>query len=150
MVAIVPAPAVQFQPLAPPAVSVAQSPAHKVCDGEAVMVGTAITLMLIVLVEVHNPLFVPVTVYTVLAVGHKTARLPVATVVDGGAVQVYVLAPEALTKAQLPAQTAVGELTERVGVATTVTAMVLEATQPKLFVPVAVYTVDVPGHTVAE
>ena len=85
---MVPAPAVQFQPLAPPAVRVAQLPAQRLDDGDAVIVGAAITLMLIVLVDVHNPPFVPVTVYTVLAVGHSTARLPVATVVDGGAVQV--------------------------------------------------------------
>jgi hypothetical protein len=77
---------------------------------------------------------VPVTVYVVVAAGATVMLLPVKL----PGCQVYEVAPLAVRKAGLPAQTAAGPLTVTVGDDVTVTATVPVAVHPDTVTPVTV------------
>ena len=95
-------PGVQVKVMAPPAVKVAGVPAQmEVGDALAVMVGLGATTTLIVLVPMQPNVFVPVTVYTVVAEGVMATEKPT----EAPGFQVNVAAPVADNVAEFPAQT---------------------------------------------
>lgn len=105
-----------------------------------VNVGNGLTVTVVVLVALHDP-ELPLTVYTVVLVGLTVTDVAVAPVLH-----VYVVAPETLSTAGLPAQT-VAVFTLSVRLETTVTVEVLFPLHDPL-VPVTVYTVVTVGLAV--
>lgn len=99
--------------------------------------GFETTVMVDVAVPVQPAVDVPVTVYTVVAAGLPVTLLPVEPL--NPAVQAYVLAPDALRVAVLPAQT-MGELTVTVGLGDKVIFSVVVCEQPPALVTTRVYT----------
>ena len=119
---------------APEAVSVAEAPAQIV--GEfTVTTGFGLTVTVDVVVPVH-PDNVPVIVYTVVAVGVAVTLAPVVEESPVAGDQAYVVAPEAVSAAEAPAQI-VGEFTVMTGFDETVTVEVAVPAQPEV-VPVTV------------
>ena len=103
-------------------------------DALAVIVGLGIMLIEMVVVFEQEPLF-PVTVYAVVIVGVTTILAPV----KAPGFQVYVVAPDAVKVADVPAQIAVAEATAvTVRVGFTVKFNVLVAVQPNVVLPTTV------------
>ena len=118
----------QLYEVAPPAVSVAEDPAHIV--GElTVIAGNAFTVTVEVAVPAHPEAFVPVTVYVVVDTGDAVTLAPVVAdnVLPGD--HVYEVAPLAVSVAEDPAHI-VALLTVITGLVPTVTVVVVEAEQP--------------------
>lgn len=138
-------PGCQVYEAAPPPVSVTVPPVQMVpCEVVAVTVGVEATATAKVCVLVQ-PLVVPVTVYVVFELG-ATARLEPGKLPG---IQVYVLAPFAVSVVELPLHTEEAPETETLGMACTVIGSVVVAEQVPL-VPVSVYVVEAAGVTVIE
>jgi len=109
-----------------------------VADGFMFKVGLVVTFTLIVLVVVQPLLLVAFTVYVVVEVGVAVTGEPVALLKLPAGLQLYVLAPVAVSVVVLPAQTVNEDAVKvRVGKGLTVTVNVLVAVQPAV-VPVRV------------
>lgn len=111
----------------------------------AATVGNGFTVTVTVVVPVHPLTEVPVMVYVVVAVGHAFTLEPVVALSAVLGVQVYVLAPLAVSVAQLPWQIVAGG-TVIVGVGFTVTVTTCVSVHPLALVPVIVYEVVTVGH----
>lgn len=120
---------------APVPANVAEDPAQTAVGFElAVNVGNEFTVKEIVFVFVH-PAEVPVTVYTVVAVGETTVVVPD----NAPGFHVYDVAPLPVNVADCPAQIAVGfDIAVTVGFGFTTKFTVLVAVQPKVVVPTTV------------
>jgi hypothetical protein len=119
---------------APPAVKVAVLPAHIV--GEfTVTVGVGLTVTVVVLTPEQTPV-VPVTVYTVVAVGLAVTLVPEVPLRPVPGDQLYVVPPDAVKVELEPAQI-VAELTVTVGVGVTLTVIEVDPVHP-LAVPLTI------------
>lgn len=106
--------------------------------------GVAFTVMTRVAVPVQ-PADVPVTVYVVVVAGETVCVAPLRL----PGIQLYVVAPEAVSEVLLPEQIVVlVAVVVTVGVGLTVMVRVAVFVQPFAFVPVTVYVVVVVGETV--
>jgi hypothetical protein len=122
------------------ALMVPLAPAHKGRGPVVVILGKLYTSTSVVAVFVQPLPSVPVTVYTVYAVG-----LTLQVAVAGPPVQVYVLAPPPLSKLLLPLHImGVPELAVTLGLVLPVTSIVAVFEQPAPLVPVTVYVVVPP------
>ncbi len=122
-------PVFQVYVVAPPAVNVVDCPTQIVAE-VAVTVGKGFTIIEVVLVLLHVPLF-PVTVYVVVTVGDNAI-----VVVVGPVFHVYVVAPPAVRVVVCPTQI-VADVAVTVGKGFTVTAVVCVLEQVPLL-PVTV------------
>lgn len=131
--------------LAPLAVNVTAVLAHTVPEDCVIVIdGSAFTDIPSVVAEVQLAELTPVSVYTLLVVGVKAAVD--AVIADGPPVQVYVLAPPAVKLAAVWAHTVADDgLMLSTGKVLVVIPAVAVDTQPELFVPVTVYTLDILG-----
>ena len=131
---------------APVAARVVEAPAHIVASVPALTVGNGLTVSVAV-VEPLQPFAVPVTVYVVVAVGEAITDAPVVALRPVEGVQAYVVAPEAVSVAEEPAQIAAGPLIVTVGFGFTVTVAFTAELQPDA-VPVTVYVVVAEGEAI--
>ena len=94
----------QLNVAAPLAVSVVLFPSQIVCAAEAIVtVGTGLTVTVTVVVPVH-PFVVPDTVYVVVDVGFAVTTAPVVEDKPVEGLQLYVVAPLAVSETLLPLQ----------------------------------------------
>ena len=122
-----PAAGLQIYVVAPLTVSETLLPLHIVADeGVTVIVGCGFTVTVVVAVFVHPFPSVPVTVYVVVVVGFAVTVAPVGEDKPVAGLQVYVVAPLAVSDVLLPLQivAVVGE-TVTVGLGFTVTVIVV-------------------------
>lgn len=124
--------------LAPLAVKLVVVPGQIVALAVAVTVGLGATVTCTVVVPVQPLPLVPVMEYTVVATGVAVTMLPVEVLKEPAGDQVYVLAPLTLSVAEAAGQMVVFVEAVKVGVVTTVTAVVFVPTQPLASLPVMV------------
>jgi len=103
-----------------------------------VITGSGFTVTVTCAVAVHPLLSVPVTVYVVVEEGVAVTEEPVEELRDADGLQVYVLAPLAVSVADAPLQMAGGGVTVITGSGFTVTVTCAVAVHPLLSVPVTV------------
>jgi hypothetical protein len=115
--------------------------------GFRLIIGTVLTVILIVAVSKQPAEEVPITVYVVEALGETEIDAPVWLPGD----QAYVVAPLAVNNVDSPLHI-IGSLVlaKTLGSVLTVTVIMLVLTQPALLVPVTVYVVVAVGDTVIE
>jgi ABC-type sugar transport system substrate-binding protein len=111
-----------------------------VVDGDTEIVGSGFTVTVVAAVFWHPLMSVPVTVYIVVAVGEAKTDAPVPTDRPPVGVQLYVLAPVAVSGVLEPIQMAMAEAGEiaTVGSGFTVIVLVPVFTHPFTSVPVTV------------
>ena len=137
--------------LAPDTVNVALDVAQIVFDVAVVVnVGIGLTFTVAVAGALLQPALVPVTVYTVVAVGEAVGFAALGLLNPVELIHVYVVAPLAVITVLLPLQI-VYELAEsvKVGIGFTITLIVFVPTHPAALVPLTVYVAVPPGVTVA-
>ena len=122
--------------LAPPAVSVMFCPVQMLAFGVTVTTGNGFTVTVTCAVEVH-PLILPVTVYVVVDVGVAVTEEPLDELKVDEGVQLYVLAPPAVSVKFCPVQIAAFGVTVTTGKVFTVTVTCAVEVQP-LMSPVTV------------
>jgi len=127
---------VQLYVLAPPAVSVMFCPVQMLAFGVTVTTGKEFTVTVTCAVDVQ-PLMSPVTVYVVVDVGLAVTEEPVDELKDDEGVQLYVLAPPAVSVMFCPVQMAAFGVTVTTGNGFTVTVTCAVEVQP-LMSPVTV------------
>ncbi len=131
--------------MAPFAVRAAEDP-EQIAALFTVMEGLLTTVTVAVPVAVHVPALA-LMVYTVVDAGEAVTFDPVEELNDPAGLHVYVLAPVAVSEAELPGQM-VALLTTTDGLLITVTVAVSESVQPLASVPVIVYCVVLAGLAV--
>jgi PII-like signaling protein len=155
-VAVTVAPVVADRPVAgdhvyvaaPVAVRAVDEPAHIATFVSAVTTGNGLTETVVVDEPTHPKLFVPVTVYVVVAVGAAVTLAPDVADRPVAGDHVYVAAPVAISAVDEPAHIATFVPAVTTGDGLTETVVVDEPTHPKLFVPVTVYVVVADGAAV--
>ena len=133
---------------APLAVSVANCPTQIAAGVLTEITGGGLTVTVTWVVAVHPLPLVPVTVYVVVEAGEAVTDEPVVELSPVAGLQVYELAPVAVSVVDCPAQIAAGE-TEITGGGIIVTVTCAVAVHPFL-IPVTVYVVVVVGVAVTE
>jgi hypothetical protein len=133
----------QLYVAAPEAVSVAVEPEQMPPPPSAVTLGMLLTVTVNSCVLVQLPL-VPVTVYVVVEDGATLMLLPERL----PGIQLYVVAPEAESVAELPEQIAPPPVAVNAGEGFTAMDTKAVSVQPPGFVPITVYVVEVAGVTV--
>jgi hypothetical protein len=106
--------------------------------GETVTLGIGLMVTVTCVVELHELLSVPVTVYVVVVFGLAVTVAPVVALNPIAGLHEYVFAPFAVNVVDCPAQIAAGVATVTTGRGLTVTVTCVEALHPLLSVPVMV------------